>query len=110
MAVIFGGILNVNLLGELFSVVGIFGGLLIFLFSLFFLKKPPKNAIPSQVPYQTPALYGQPGAALPPQSSIPTSAYVQPGAGAWRDTADLEPGSITENTTKLLEKDETPPQ
>jgi hypothetical protein len=32
MAVVFGGILDVEILGELFSVVGIFGGLLIFLF------------------------------------------------------------------------------
>src|SRR4051794_14700725 len=32
MAVIFGGILNISRLGELFTVIGIFGGLLIFLF------------------------------------------------------------------------------
>src|SRR5580765_3655259 len=34
MAVVFGGIFGVDILGELFSVVGIFGGLLIFLFSI----------------------------------------------------------------------------
>lgn len=42
--------------------------------------------------------------ALPPQQSIPTSAYVPPTAGNWRDTSDLEPSSVTENTTKLLEQ------
>ena len=109
MAVIFGGILNVDILGELFSVVGIFGGLLIFLFSLFFLRKTPKTAMPHQyAPQAAPGLYGQPQqAALPPQ---PASAYVHPKAGAWRDTNDLEPHSVTESTTKLLDKDEELPQ
>jgi hypothetical protein len=109
MAVIFGGILNINRLGELFSVVGIFGGLLIFLFSVFFLKssrKPGFNTTQSSQP--APGLYGQPHQqALPPQ---PAREYVRPTAGSWRDTNDLEPTSVTENTTKLLEKDEQPPQ
>jgi hypothetical protein len=42
--------------------------------------------------------------ALPPEQSIPTSAYEPPTAGNWRDTSDLEPSSVTENTTKLLEQ------
>jgi hypothetical protein len=44
--------------------------------------------------------------ALPPEQSIPTSAYVPPTAGKWRDTSDLEPSSVTENTTKLLEQNQ----
>lgn len=40
--------------------------------------------------------------ALPPEQSIPTSAYVPPTAGNWRDTNDLEPPSVTEKTTRLL--------
>jgi hypothetical protein len=110
MAVIFGGILNVDRLGELFSVIGIFGGLLIFLFSLFFLKKAPKAAVSSYhtQQQQAPGLYGQPQqSALPPQ---PAQSYAHPRAGSWRDTNDLEPHSVTEGTTKLLEKDEQPPQ
>ena len=111
MAVIFGGILDISRLGELFSVVGIFGGLLIFLFSLFFLKSGRKQGFPS-VQAQQPAhgLYGQQHhqQALPPQQSMPASDYIRPGS--WRDTNDLEPTSVTENTTKLLEKDEQPPQ
>ena len=43
---------------------------------------------------------------LSPQQSIPVSAYVSPGTGAWRDTNDLnEPGSVTDSTTKLLQKE-----
>jgi hypothetical protein len=41
-----------------------------------------------------------------PQQSIPTSAYVPPVAGNWRDTNDLQnPPSVTEDTTKLLQKE-----
>ena len=45
--------------------------------------------------------------ALPPSQSIPASAYAAP-AGSWRDTNDLErvPGSVTDSTTKLLQKEE----
>ncbi len=42
--------------------------------------------------------------ALPPDQSIPASAYVPPATGNWRDSSDLEPSSVTENTTKLLEQ------
>jgi uncharacterized membrane protein YvbJ len=44
--------------------------------------------------------------ALPPQQSVPVSSYLPPTqAGSWRDTNDLEPSSVTDATTKLLEKD-----
>ena len=43
--------------------------------------------------------------ALPPSQSIPASGYVPPVAGNWRDTKDLEPTSVTDGTTKLLEND-----
>ena len=45
--------------------------------------------------------------ALPPAQSIPASAYSSP-AGSWRDTNDLQrkPGSVTDSTTKLLQKDD----
>ncbi|MBX3294668.1 MAG: hypothetical protein KF762_02955 [Acidobacteria bacterium] len=47
---------------------------------------------------------------LPPETSIPANVYSPPIQGAWRDTNELEgrPGSVTENTTKLLENDEKP--
>ena len=54
-------------------------------------------------------LYRQQNAgSLPPQQSIPASTYVQPATGNWRDTNELEPRSVTENTTKLLENEELP--
>jgi len=42
---------------------------------------------------------------LPPQHSVPVSGFAGPLAGAWRDTNELQP-SVTEGTTKLLDKDE----
>jgi hypothetical protein len=46
--------------------------------------------------------------ALPPQQTEPISTEYQPPAGHWRETADLQPTSITDNTTKTL-KDKTFP-
>jgi hypothetical protein len=46
---------------------------------------------------------------LPPAQSIPVNVYAPPpGAGHWRDTNDLaqNQGSVTDNTTKLLHKDD----
>ncbi len=106
MASVFGGVFNIEVLGEIFALVGVFGSMLIFIFSLAYLKKTPKhNFSPQPAPA---GLYGQANPALPPQQSIPVSAYQAPSAGSWRDTNDLQPASITENTTKLLEKDEAP--
>jgi len=52
-------------------------------------------------------LAGQQGySALPPQQSVPASVYSAPQAGGWRDTNDLQPTSVTEGTTKLLDKEE----
>ena len=45
---------------------------------------------------------------LPPQSFEPIATFMPPTSGNWRDTKDLEPKSVTENTTRLLEKDDTP--
>jgi hypothetical protein len=43
---------------------------------------------------------------LPPQRAEPIVAFVPPTSGNWRDTNDLEPTSVTENTTRLLERDD----
>jgi len=45
---------------------------------------------------------------LPSSQTTPASAYVSPAAGSWRDTNDLQyqPGTVTDSTTKLLEKEE----
>lgn len=49
-----------------------------------------------------------PNAQLPPQQTYPASAYAAPATGNWRDTNDLEPRSVTEGTTRLLENEELP--
>ena len=95
----------------LFAVLGVFGGLMIIIGSLVMLPSSKQYPL---IPAQSlnpphPGAQGLYGAgqhqALPPQQSIPASAYAPPRAGSWRDTNDLQP-SVTESTTKLLEKDE----
>jgi hypothetical protein len=43
---------------------------------------------------------------LPSQQTYPAASYISP-QGRWKDTNDLEPKSVTENTTKLLENEES---
>ncbi|MGI8882932.1 MAG: hypothetical protein ACR2IA_01640 [Pyrinomonadaceae bacterium] len=43
---------------------------------------------------------------LPPQQSIPVNNYMPPMQRNWRDTNDLSPTSVTDNTTKLLQKED----
>lgn len=91
------------------AVTGVFGAMMIIIGSLVALpsSKPPAliaNAVPMKSDQLNPAAAQ---AALPPQQSQPVG-YYSPGVGNWRDTNDLEPSSVTENTTRLLEKDETP--
>lgn len=45
---------------------------------------------------------------LPPRSTPPAASHFTPGAGNWRDTNDLQPTSVTESTTRLLDDDEKP--
>ncbi len=101
------GIANVDELAGASAVIGIFGGLIMMIFSLVFLKKP---YVPGrgQTYQQDPAsLYAQPPrSALPPPQSVPAASYVQPGIGAWRDSRDLVPQSVTESTTRLLNEEE----
>lgn len=107
-AVVFDGILNFDFLGKLFIAKGIFGGILILLASLAFLpSSKPKNSEPPSKSF-SPSPKGQTQGALPPQQSQPVSSYV-PAAGSWRapETAEFaNPGSVTDSTTKLLEKEE----
>lgn len=106
----FWGIANVEELAGVSAVLGIFGGLIMMVSAFIFFPKdrpvypftqaglPQNQAVgyPQQAPNQ------QPG--LPPQQSIPAAAYGPPQAGSWRDTNDLQPASVTESTTRLLEK------
>ena len=48
--------------------------------------------------------------ALPPHQSVPVGVYSPPSTGKWLDTNDLNrpAGSVTDSTTKLLQKDTEP--
>jgi len=100
------GIANIDQLAGASAIIGIFGGLIMLISSLIFLKKPfVSYALPAQhAPSQ---MYGQPQQhALPAQHSIPVNNYGVPQAGNWRDTNDLQPTSVTESTTRLLNDEE----
>lgn len=106
----FWGIADVDELAGISAILGVFGGLMIFLASAFFLKNPPKK-YSSQLNEPARAnvynIHGTNPNALPPQQSIPVDTYVPP-AGSWKaaDTEDLaQPHSVVEDTTKLLQKE-----
>jgi hypothetical protein len=94
------------------AVIGFFGMLMIVIGSLVFFRSSKENTTvqPTQLP-PPPAVHGIPGSqhsALPPQQSIPASAYAPPQAGRWRDTNDLQPtSSVTEETTRLLDNQQS---
>lgn len=107
----FFGILNgPDELMTLMAITGVFGSMLWLLGSLIFLQsskpawatgKPAFHSAPLPIPA---TLHGrQTATALPPQ---PADAYRAPGVGAWRDTNDLQPTSVTEGTTRLLDQEE----
>lgn len=90
------------------AITGVFGAIMIVLASLVFFPSS-KISMPVLPQFQTPpppGMYGTDRTALPPHQSVPASVYAAPQTGSWRDTNDLVP-SVTEGTTKLLEKDET---
>ena len=93
------------------AILGFIGGILIMLFSMLFLQKEPKNlptAETNQNINDLPNFLGnREKTALPPQQSIPVSNYAPPAPGSWQsNTEDLQPRSVTEGTTKLLDREE----
>jgi hypothetical protein len=90
------------------AVIGVFGAMMLLIGSLALLPSSKTVEMPL-APELPKGLHGQRAhGALPPQQSQPASSYVQP-AGAWRapDTGEFaNPGSVTDNTTKLLSHDE----
>ena len=106
----FWGIVDADGLAAMSAIIGIFGALLFVLSSVFFFEKTYKKTNVQMIDAavgERQTLHGFTGQAnaLPPQQSIPTSGYVPPTQGNWRDTKDLVQPSVTEGTTKLLEKD-----
>jgi hypothetical protein len=92
------------------AIVLFLGGLLRMIYALIFESSDPHEKTLEENVYQNAQNFlgrGQKQNALPPQQTIPTSGYVPPNQGSWRDTKDLvEPSSVTEQTTKLLQKDD----
>lgn len=88
--------------------VSLLGTVLSFLF-LTNDSKSTSGEIERSYAVQNQYLSGNPNqtTALPPTSSEPVSEYAPP-ANAWKapDTGELVPRSVTEGTTKLLQKDE----
>jgi len=107
----FFGIANKDDAAGISAVFGVFTSLMLLIVSLAFLPSNKKRyELPAPEyrsdPYSA-GLYGNAGmGALPPQQSQPVSTYMPP-EGKWRvDTADLaRPGSVTDETTKLLRKE-----
>lgn len=108
------GILGGDELAGICAVTGTFGGLLILIGSLVLLpsSKPIAGLPLAQTPVPQPqaaSIYGtSPAQALPPRQQESTGIYTAP-QGSWRapDTGELvERGSVIEDTTKLLKREE----
>jgi hypothetical protein len=94
------------------AILGFFGGVFLVLISFLFLNDNPKLAGSQTANFRSDFMPQNLSGnaqqnALPPQQSVPASSYVPPQAGKWQTTNDLvTPPSVTEPTTKLLQKDE----
>ncbi|MEO6589096.1 MAG: hypothetical protein ABIP06_07190 [Pyrinomonadaceae bacterium] len=104
-------VLDWDNLVALSAILGFIGGILIMVFSMMFLKNNPKEiSQPDNIrmPEANPQfLRGKAGSnALPPPQTFPATDYVQPQAGSWRATEDLQPATVTEETTKLLKEED----
>jgi len=103
------GIADVPELAGASAVIGIFGGLMLLIASLVFLKSGSNDAFPaSELPNaNVNNLYEAKGRGLPPQQSQPAQSYAPP-ANSWKapDTGEFSrPRSVTEGTTKFLDKE-----
>jgi hypothetical protein len=96
------------------AIFGVFSTMMLTIISIALLKPAPKKkdlaAFEIAAANAQKSLYGaQAVGALPPQQSQPAQVYSPPQAGAWRapDTGEFaKPPSVTESTTKLLQKED----
>ena len=77
------------------------GGILRIIYALMFESKDPYPGF-QNVPAALPSAHTT---ALPPQREMPAADYATP-ASAWREPETRIPDSVTDNTTKLLEKEQ----
>lgn len=91
------------------AVVFFLGGIVRMLFAVIFESGNPADKTLEENVMQTAQkfLKKNPQAnALPPSQSIPVDSYAPPRQSNWRDTNDLQPSSVTDSTTKLLNNKE----
>ena len=85
------------------------GGLLRMIYALMFESaEPGAPTLEEKMIAGTASIRSAKSKILPSQNTVPAAQFFAPASGNWRDTNDLTPTSITEGTTKLLEKDEIP--
>ncbi len=108
----FWGVMDVCELAGMSALIGLFGGLMILLFSKFFLKNPPNDldmqALLNNANPQNLSSRQTQQNVLPSQQTQSAQEYVAPSAASWKtfNTGELvQPGSVTEGTTKLLKKE-----
>jgi hypothetical protein len=95
------------------AILGVCGSIVMALLSWMFLTNNPKitqiqdkilneNVVPNYLSGNSV------NPALPPQTTQPVSSYNSPQSGSWKapETGELIPHSVTDNTTKLLHKEE----
>jgi hypothetical protein len=108
------GMMDVDKLAGASAIIGIFGGIMWMIAALVFLpsSRPKLSGYSNELAGHSTAHgmfeRGRQGA-LPPQQSQPASSYAPPPGSSWRapDTGEFAvPGSVTDNTTKLLKRDE----
>lgn len=89
------------------AVVTFWGGLLRIVYSLIFESSSPtlrnEGFVDSVKQHFVPAGHAAP--ALPKPQSHPIPESYRPPVGNWRDSSDLQPSSVTEETTRALGKE-----
>ncbi|REJ78685.1 MAG: hypothetical protein DWQ47_04345 [Acidobacteria bacterium] len=86
------------------AIVTFWGGFLRILFALIFQSgKPARNESGFVESFKRTIKGGrQAPQSLPPSDEIPADAVFTAAPGSWRDTNDLSPASVTEETTRAL--------
>lgn len=102
---------DIDILAGFSAVVGIFGGLMWLIGALVFLKSEPKQFDLPMNELQRAnvnAFYATNQKVLSPHQTQPAQSYVPPPVNSWKapDTGSFAPRSVTEGTTKLLQKEE----
>lgn len=88
------------------AIVTFWGGLLRILYALIFESGKPTVQNAGFVESIKQNLTGRSAAApsLPPANELPAEAAFRQAPGSWRDTNELEPTSVTEQTTRTLDR------